>query len=294
MNAAFELTGVSKSFGAVHALEDFSLSVPSGSVVGLIGRNGCGKTTLLKHVVGLYLPSTGTMTTLGCETSKLGADELSQIGIVHQESRFLVWMKVAQHLRYVASFHREWDTDREQRLLRELELDPGARVATLSPGNRQKLALILAVCHHPRLLILDEPMASMDPIAREQLFEFLLDLLQEDGNTTVISSHALRDVERIVDRVVCMESGELVVDSSLDSLYEGFAEWIVTSQEGSLPARFAEGFVLEQHGDTFQQRVLVRDAGQHQVSFAELHRVEVETQPMNLERIFPLLIRKSV
>ena len=103
MNVAFELTEVSKSFGSVNAIEELSLSVLEGSVVGLIGRNGCGKTTLLRHVVGLYLPTEGDCETLGCPAAKLGQDELSQIGIVHQESRFLVWMSVKQHLRYVAS-----------------------------------------------------------------------------------------------------------------------------------------------------------------------------------------------
>ena len=293
MNAAFELTGVTKSFGSAKALEGLSLSVPEGSVVGLIGRNGCGKTTLLRHVVGLYLPTEGQCETLGCPAAKLGPDQLSRIGIVHQESRFLVWMKVEQHLAYVASFYREWDKQREQRLLEELELDPEARVGTLSPGNRQKLAIILAVCHHPELLILDEPVAAMDPIAREKLFEFLLDLLQEDGNTTVISSHALRDIERIVDRVVCLDRGRLLEDTSLDALHERFAQWVVTSKNGALPKRFAEAYVIEQTGDKFQQQLLVTNAAPELEVFRHRHDVDVTTQPMNLERIFPLLLGKE-
>lgn len=293
MNAAFELTGVSKSFGSVNALEELSLSIPEKSVVGLIGRNGCGKTTLLRHVVGLYLPTEGQCETLGCPAAKLGPDELSRIGVVHQESRFLVWMRVKQHLRYVASFYREWDDDREQQLLRELELDPEARVGTLSPGNQQKLAIILAVCHHPKLLLLDEPVAAMDPIAREKLFEFLLDLLQEDGNTTVISSHALRDIERIVDRVVCLDRGRLLEDTSLDALHERFAEWVVTSKNGALPERFAEAYVIEQKGDRFQRQLLVTNAAPELEIFQSRHHVEVTTQPMNLERIFPLLLGKE-
>ncbi len=293
MNAAFELTDVRKSFGSVNALEELSLSVPEGSVVGLIGRNGCGKTTLLRHVVGLYLPTEGECKTLGCPAAKLGSGELSRIGIVHQESRFLVWMTVEQHLRYVASFYREWDDDREQRLLRELELDPEARVGTLSPGNLQKLAIILAVCHHPKLLLLDEPVAAMDPISREKLFEFLLDLLQEDENTTVISSHALRDIERIVDRVVCLDRGRLLEDTSLDDLHERFAEWVVTSKNGALPARFNEPYILAQKGDGFQQQVAVGDAAGEIDAFQRRHHVEVTARPLNLERIFPLLLGKA-
>ncbi len=293
MNAAFELTRVTKSFGSLNALEELSLSVPRGSVVGLIGRNGCGKTTLLRHVVGLYLPTEGQCETLGCPTQRLGPDELSRIGIVHQESRLLVWMSVQQHLRYVASFYRDWDLAREQRLLEELALDPEALVGALSPGNLQKLAVILAVCHHPRLLLLDEPVAAMDPIAREQLFEFLIDLLEEDGNTTVISSHALRDIERTVDRVVCLERGRLLEDTTLDELHERFAEWVVTSKNGALPERFAEAYVIEQQGDQFQQQLLVSNAAPELEVFQERHHVQVTTQPMNLERIFPLLLGKE-
>jgi ABC-2 type transport system ATP-binding protein len=293
MKPAFELTRVTKSFGAVNALEEVSLSVPEGAVVGLIGRNGGGKTTLLRHVVGLYLPTEGQCETLGLPAAELGPDELSQIGIVHQESRFLVWMSVKQHVRYVASFYRHWDIDRERRLFKELELDPEARVGTLSPGNQQKLAIILAVCHHPRLLLLDEPVAAMDPIAREQLFEFLLDLLQEDGNTTVISSHALRDIERIVDRVVCLDGGRLLEDTSLDALHERYAEWLVTSKNGALPERFTEAYVIEQKGDGFQRRLLVSNATPELEVFQSRHHVEVTSQPMNLERIFPLLLGKQ-
>jgi len=293
MNAAFEFTGVSKSFASGNALDQLNLSVPEGSVVGLIGRNGCGKTTLLRHVVGLYLPTEGQAKTLGVPVEDLGPDQLSKIGIVHQESRFLVWMRVEQHLRYVASFHDNWDREREKRLLRELELDPKARVGTLSPGNQQKLAIILAVCHHPKLLLLDEPMAAMDPIAREQLFESLLDLLQSDGNTTVISSHALRDVERIVDRVICLEGGHLLEDSTLDALHERFAEWVVTSTNGALPERFAEAYVLEQNGDAYQQQLLVSHGTPELQVFKDRHQVEVNERPMNLERIFPLLLGKT-
>ncbi|MFT7680057.1 MAG: ABC-2 type transport system ATP-binding protein [Planctomycetota bacterium] len=293
MNPAFEFQSVSKSFSGESALVDVSLSVPEGSVVGLIGRNGCGKTTLLRHIVGLYLPTSGQCETLGCPVQKLGEIELSQIGSVHQESRFLVWMRVEDHLRYVASFYKTWDREREERLLKELDLDPLARVGALSPGNQQKLAIILAVCHHPKLLLLDEPMAAMDPIAREQMFEFLMDLLREDGNTTVISSHALRDIERIVDRVVCLEGGRLVEDTSLDDLHERYSEWVVTSKEGGLPRQYREDFVLAQRGDGYQQQLIVTASAQDVDEFSSRHAVSITAQAVNLERIFPLLVGKA-
>ena len=226
METAFEVRELTKQFGDVTALNGISLSVPKRSIVGLIGKNGSGKTTLIRHLIGLYLPTSGACITLGCAIEDLGPGELSRIGVVHQECRFLDWMKVDQHLRYVASFYEHWDRDLEQRLLRDLELDSSARVGTLSPGNVQKLAIILAVCHHPDLLILDEPVSGLDPIAREQLLQFLLELLRQDANTIVVSSHILRDIEKIVDRIICLDEGRVKADASLDDLQDRYARVI--------------------------------------------------------------------
>ena len=130
-----------------------------------------------------------------------------RIGFVPQEIRLIDWMTVEQHLSYVASFYPRWDGERQARLLRELELDTASTVGALSSGNVQKLAVILACCHHPELLVLDEPVSDLDPIARGgRLLEFLLELLREDETTIVVSSHVLRDVEKIVDHgCVCLD-----------------------------------------------------------------------------------------
>lgn len=290
MNHAFEMRGVTRRFGDTVALNDVSLGVPEGSVVGLVGRNGSGKTTLLHTAVGLILPDEGTCTTLGRDTAGLGADELGAVGFVPQESRFLAWMSVRQHLRYVAAFHEGWDADLERRLIGELELDEGARCATLSPGNQQKLAILLAVCHRPRLLVLDEPVSAMDPIAREQLLHLLLELLHEDGTSIVLSSHVLRDVERVVDRIACLDAGRVVADEELDVLKETYARWRVTSTNGWLPASFPEEWIVEQEVEAKQARLSVRAGEDERAAFTERWHATVEVEPLNLERIFPLLI----
>ena len=294
MQTAFEVRNLTRQFGDVTALDSISLSIPKQSIVGLIGKNGSGKTTLLRHVIGLYLPTSGECVTLGCASENLGPDELSSIGVVHQEHRFLDWMKVEQHLRYVASFYKEWDRELEQRLLRELELDSSARVGALSPGNAQKLGIILAVCHHPDLLILDEPVSGLDPIAREQLLEFLLERLQQDANTIVISSHVLRDIEKVVNRVICLDQGRIKTDASLDELQERFAEWMVTAATGSIPTRFEEDFVLSQQVNSHQALLLVRNASDSLEEFKIKYGVEVVSKPLNLEKMFPLLLRETV
>ncbi len=293
MESAFEVKNLTKSFGDVTALDNVSVSVPKPSVVGLIGRNGSGKTTLLRHVFGLYLPTSGQCTTLGCPSDKLGSDELSRIGVVHQEKRFLEWMKVEQQLRYVSTFYKHWDRDLEQRLLDELELDPSARVGTLSPGNAQKLGIILAVCHRPDLLILDEPVSGLDPITREQFLRFLLELLQQGAKTIVISSHVLHDIEKVINRVICLDRGRIRADASLDDLQERFAEWRVTARDGRLPAHFEEDFVISREGDSLQARLLVKGASDNLNAFKVKYGVDVASSPLNLEQMFPLLLEEA-
>jgi ABC-2 type transport system ATP-binding protein len=250
-------------------------------------------------VLGLALPTSGSCTTFGVDTARLAASELARIGAVHQEHRMLGWMTVEQHARYVSSYYPDWDLDRERVLLRELELDPRARVVRLSPGNRQKLSVLLAVCHRPELLLLDEPVSAMDPIARERMLRFLLELVRTDGTTVVVSSHVLRDVEQIVDRIVCLEEGRLACDTELDALLETYGEWSVTSRNGGLPPVFEEPFVLAQESDGRRARLVVRADGSpmdrtaDRAAFEARYHVEVAERALNLEAIFPHLVAGS-
>lgn len=290
MNPIFEAHDLTREFDGHAALQHLSLKLEPGRVVGLIGRNGSGKSTLLNHICGLYLPTRGTCTTFGVPTDKLGAAELGRIGLVAQEIRLLGWMTVDQHLRYVEAASARWDREREELLLRNLELDARARVLKLTPGNLQKLAVVIAMCPRPELLLLDEPVSAMDPIARETLLEYLLELVRDDQTTVVVSSHVLRDIERVVDHVVCLEGGKLCADLDLDELLESFDEWTVTTRNGGLPARFTEGYVLREEREQGTARLVVRDAENDRDAFADRHSADIVRRPMNLEGAFPFLV----
>jgi len=290
MELAFETNGLTKRFDSVTALDGIDLKVRRPSIVGLLGRNGSGKTTLIQHLMGLHLPAEGSVTTLGRPSAELGHDELIRIGYVPQDIRLLDWMTVEQHLRYVSCFYPAWDREREQRLTAELELDVDKPVGALSTGNLQKLAIILAVCHHPRLLILDEPVSDLDPIVRGKLLEFLLELLREDEATILVSSHVLRDVEKIVDWVICLDHGNVVTDAALDELKELYSEWRVLSTNGNLPERFSESFVLTQEVSGRQARLLVKQGTSEVNTFRKTHGVEVTERSLNLEEMFPILV----
>jgi len=294
MEFVFETDGLKKQFGDVTALDRVDLRVRRPSIVGLLGKNGSGKTTLIQHLMGQLLPGEGSVTTLGQPSAELDHDELLQIGYVPQEIRLLDWMSVEQHLRYVSCFYPEWDRERERRLLDELELDNATLVGALSTGNLQKLAIVLAVCHHPRLLVLDEPVSDLDPIVRVKLLEFLLEMMREDEATILVSSHVLRDVEKVVDRVICLDGGRVVTDAALDELKELYAEWLVVSNDGDLPERFSEPFVLAQEISGREARLLVKQGASEMERFRKAHGVEVTRRPLNLEEMFPVLVGERV
>jgi ABC-2 type transport system ATP-binding protein len=293
MNALLETRRLTKRFDQTTALADVTFALPAGHIAGLIGRNGSGKTTLLHHFVGLLLPTAGDCLTLGVPARDLGGAELAQIGFVPQTPRLIEWMTVAQHLRYLGSFYEQWDRARLERLRTELELPAEPKVGTLSVGDRQKFAVVSAVCHHPRLLLLDEPFSALDPIVRERMLTLLLELAREDGSTIVVSSHILHDVEKVIDWVICLDRGGLAANAPLDELQEQYAEWTVSVRNGGLPARFGEPYVLAQEGDDRTARLRVADAARHEVEFRAAHDVELASRPLNLEQLFPLLIQRD-
>lgn len=291
LDAAFSADHVTKDYSDHPALDDVTLAIPAGHVVGLIGRNGAGKTTLLHVAAGLVLPTSGTCHTLGRRSDQLDAPELTRLGLVMQEARFIEWMTVAQHLDFTASFYPSWDRDLQRRLVELLEVPVKRKIADLSTGDRQKAGILLGVCHRPVLLLLDEPMSSLDPIVRTRMLDVLLERLRDDGCTIVISSHLLDDVEKIVDWIVALDAGRIVENSALDDLQESFAEWTVTAPNGRPLPAMAAPFILTRQGSERLARLTVRtrEPGVAE-NFAATHGVEVRSRRLNLDEMFPLLL----
>ena len=281
--------------GGIAALDGLDLDLPEGVVVGLVGRNGSGKTTLLQVVAGLRAPSTGEASTLGMRSIDLDDATRARLGYVPQEPTFLHWLTVRQHLDFVAGLHGRWDKEREAGLVASLELDPTAKISRLTPGDRQKLALILAVCPRPELLVLDEPMSALDPMAREQALQTLLDLVREDGSTILISSHQLRDIERLVDWILMLEKGRPLAAGPMDEFLEGHAEWRVSVREGVPPVDWsAVPDVLDVTVAGRQARLVVRQPGAVLRERVRALGAEIDGEgPANLERLYPALVRAS-
>ncbi len=193
-NTIVQMRNISKWFGDIKAMDKINLDICPGRIIGLVGANGSGKSTMLRHMIGLYLPDDGQCVTFGSEAAKLGPGQLGRIGYVHQEGELLDWMTTRQLIRYVSTYYPNWNKELEQQYIADFDISPKARVGSLSPGQRQKLAILLAVGFEPEFLILDEPASGLDPIARAQFLDLLVQIIQDQRRTTIISSHILIDV----------------------------------------------------------------------------------------------------
>jgi ABC-2 type transport system ATP-binding protein len=213
--SAVTARGLGRRYGRRWALRHCSLDLPAGSVVGLVGANGAGKTTLLHLVVGLLEPTDGSIEVLGGPVG----ERRERVGFVAQDVPLYGSFTVADHLRFGRRLNPGWDDDLARGRVGRLGLDPDQRAGRLSGGERAQLGLTLAIAKRPDLLVLDEPVASLDPLARR---EFLADVLElasgEDAPTVVLSSHLLSDVERVCDRIVVLSDGRVRVEGAVEDL----------------------------------------------------------------------------
>jgi ABC-2 type transport system ATP-binding protein len=219
--APLELSHLSKQFDArTLAIDDISLSIPAGSVTGLIGRNGAGKSTLIQCAMGLLKPSAGEARIFSQPSWTLDADAKARLGYVPQTIQLHPWMRVRQLLEYTAAFYPIWNHTLVQGLLCDWDVPADKKIKTLSPGTLQKLAIILALAHEPELLILDEPASALDPAARRQFLTALLEVVSDSRRTILFSTHIVSDLERVADRVVFLSAGRVAFHGGLDELKE--------------------------------------------------------------------------
>jgi len=232
-----ECAGVQKSFPGKHVLRGVDLVIEPGQVVGLLGENAAGKSTLIKCLLGLLRLTGGTARIFGEDAWDLSAAAKARIGYVPQEVQCFPWMRVEQMLRYTAAFYPAWDDAFCDKLVDRWDLPLDERITNLSPGQLQKLGLVLALSYRPELLILDEPVASLDPGARREFLQTLLELVQDGRTTVLLSTHITSDLERVADHIAFMQRGRILLYGELDELKDRFKR-IRISASRPLPATF--------------------------------------------------------
>ncbi|MCA1823507.1 MAG: ABC transporter ATP-binding protein [Mycobacteriales bacterium] len=214
---AIETAGLGRRYGKRWALRNCALSIPEGRTVGLVGANGAGKTTLLHLAVGLLEPSIGTITTLGARPG-VGPEQIARVGFLAQDAPVYGALTVAEHLRLGQRLNPHWDQDLAAGRVRRLGLDPRQRAGRLSGGQRSQLALTLAMGKRPELLVLDEPVSSLDPLARREFLQDLMALVADQTPTVVLSSHLLSDVERVCDYLIVLANSQVRLQGPVDEL----------------------------------------------------------------------------
>ena len=217
MNVAIKTRAVGKRYGRKWALQDCTLSVSTGCVVGLVGANGAGKTTLLHLIVGLLAPSAGTLTVLG-ESPAAGPAELARVGFLAQDAPLYSMLTIADHLRLGQHLNPRWDADGAHARIAQLGLDLKQRAGQLSGGQRAQVALTLAVAKRPDLLVLDEPVAGLDPLARRDFLKLLMENVAEHDLTVLLSSHLLGDIERVCDHLVVLAASRVQLAGEVHDL----------------------------------------------------------------------------
>ena len=217
MTAVLETRGLGKRYRKRWALSDCTLSIPAGHVVGLVGPNGAGKTTLLNLAVGLLAPTAGIVEVLGGTPADSEA-QLAKVGFVAQDTPTYSGLSVADHLRLGAHLNPGWDADLAERRIAGLGLDLAQKAGKLSGGQRAQLALTLAIAKRPEVLILDEPIASLDPLARREFLQTLMEVTAEHELSVVMSSHLVSDLERICDYLIVLVASKVQVAGDVDTL----------------------------------------------------------------------------
>ena len=217
MTAVIATEGLGKRYRKLWALTDCTLSIPAGHVVGLVGPNGAGKTTLLSLATGMLAPTTGTIEVLGGRPAA-GPAQLARVGYLAQEAPVYAGLSVADHLRLGAHLNPGWDAAMARHRIDLLDLDPGQKAGKLSGGQSAQLALTLALGKRPELLILDEPVASLDPLARREFLQDLMETVAEQQVSVVLSSHLISDLERVCDYVIVLVNSRVRIAGPVDEL----------------------------------------------------------------------------
>jgi len=274
------LQGLDVAFGAQRVLQGLDWSLPTGQVVGLLGRNGAGKTTLIEALLGLREPDAGTALLFGQPVAQLSDAARARIGYVPQRSDLFEWLTADQLLAYFRSFYPRWNTAKVDGLMSRWDIARDKPISKLSGGQQQRLSIVRALAHDPELLVLDEPVASLDPAGRRDFLSELVEQVVDRRTTIVFSTHILSDLERVALDVAFLTGGRIALHAPLDELLES------SVRLGGVPAD------IRRFVDEHQLQAVSRAAGVPVIArgrdAASLPRATstVSVDPVTLEDLF--------
>ena len=278
-----ETSGLGKRYGRTWALRECTLTVPAGHLAALVGPNGAGKTTLMNLSVGLTVPTAGTATVLGGQPagSRLALDG---IAFVAQDAPTYRNLSAGDMLHLTRNLNRRFDQTYAQARLGELGIPLGRKVGKLSGGQQAQLAMTLALARRPRLLVLDEPLAMLDPLARQDFMATVLAAMTDDGVSVLLSSHALAELERVADYLILLSAGQPRLAGEVDELLD--CHWVLTGPAAEADRYAGQLSVVQTRRGEAQAHLLVRTNGR-----ADPVRPGWEAHPVSLEELVLAYLR---
>jgi ABC-2 type transport system ATP-binding protein len=277
---------LSKAFGDKQVLRDLSFNVMPGDVIGVLGKNGAGKTTLLEIMLGFTPATSGEINVFGHPSRRMPGAVKKRVGFVPQQDELLDSLVVADQISLIASFYPNWNEDLVAELCAAWNINIAARIKTMSVGERQKLSILLAFGQRADLLVLDEPVASLDPLARRQFLEQLVKLSTDERRAVIFSSHIVSDIERLANRIWILKEGQLNWQGDLDTLKESIVRLHLHGAAG-LPERVEIPGLLSWRRLDTGALAIVRDwTEQAQQALQQQLNCSIRVEPLGLEEIF--------
>lgn len=277
---------LTRYFGKKCAVRDLNLTVPRGSVFGFLGRNGSGKTTTIRMLLGLLAPTRGSATIFGHDSASLPPDVRARIGYLAESHPVYGWMRVSEHGKFQARFYPHWNDDVFHGIVEHFHLDPKAPGKTLSRGERAGLCLAMVLAPEPELLILDDPALGLDPVVRRSLLESMIYFTRRENRTILFSSHLLSDVERVADHIAILDHSILRAHCHLDTFRERVRQYVLDFADTAPPLPKIPGLLQATRTQNQLRITLVNPTEATQAALRATNPIRLEEVPLSLEDAF--------
>ena len=282
MNNAIEIRDLTKDYGAFK-LDHVSMTVPGGTIMGLIGENGAGKSTTIKCLLDLIHPDSGTITLLGRDNRTGERSVLENVGVVLDEAMFHDALTAAQVGTILRRLYRSWDPALFRRYLGQFSLPEKKEIKTFSRGMKMKLAIAAALSHHPKLLILDEATSGLDPVVRDEILDEFLSFIQDESHAILISSHITSDLEKAADYVTFLHQGRVVLQGAKDELLDTYGKLMCARSDLE---RVDRSLLAGVRTNQFGCEALVKDRAVFRRAYPDL-----AVDPVSLEEIMVFTVK---
>ncbi len=292
MNEILKIRNLSKSFGRRRVLEDMSLTAEKGKVYGLLGRNGEGKTTLIRILMGVIPADSGTIELDGRDIRFSDSAYKRSVGYIPEDPFFYDWMSVRGLLDFNRSFYPRWNADKAAGYLSKFGLDPRQKIRSMSRGMKLKLELVTALAAEPELLVLDDPTSGLDVPTRQDFLKGIIGELAAGGTTVLFATHMVHELERVVERLGILQGGRLVVEEDFETI-KSRTRRVSLSFDGPPPLELGlTGILSEQRNGRHIEAVVYPWSDALEARFSGLGAVRAEVEPMGLEDIFVGFVSK--